>query len=155
MGARAVGLFGLLGAVAALATPWVGALTDKRDARTGSGIMIVITILSFIVYMASAQSLIGLAIGVVLMDIGVQSGHICNQSRIFSMLPEARSRVQTAYMFCYFVGGALGSLIGTWSWSAYQWSGVCLSAIALLVLALAKYFYKGSALTKSLSGATE
>lgn len=155
LGARSVGIFGLLGAVAALATPWVGALTDKRDARTGSGIMIVVTILSFLVFWASAASLVGLAIGVVLMDIGVQSGHICNQSRIFSMLPEARSRVQTAYMFCYFMGGAFGSLIGTWGWSAYQWSGVCLSAIALLILALIKYFYKGSALTNSLSGATE
>ena len=142
LGARSVGLFGLLGAVAALATPWVGALTDKRDARTGSGIMIVVTILSFIVFWASAQSLVGLAIGVVLMDIGVQSGHICNQSRIFSMLPEARSRVQTAYMFCYFMGGAFGSLLGTWGWSAYQWTGVCLSAIALLIVALAKFFFK-------------
>jgi predicted MFS family arabinose efflux permease len=142
LGARAVGLFGLLGAAAALATPWVGALTDRRDARTGSGIMIIATILSFLIFLVSAQSLIGLAIGVIVMDIGVQSGHICNQSRIFSLLPEARSRIQTAYMFCYFLGGALGSLLGTWSWGTFQWSGVCLSAIFLLLLALGRFIVK-------------
>lgn len=142
LGARAVGLFGLLGAAAALATPWVGSLTDRRDARTGSGIMIIVTIISFLIYIASSQSLIGLAIGVIVMDIGVQSGHICNQSRIFSILPEARSRVQTAYMFCYFLGGALGSLLGTWSWSAMGWSGVCLAAMLMLLLALARFIVK-------------
>jgi predicted MFS family arabinose efflux permease len=104
--------------------------------------MIGVTIISFLIYFLSAQSLIGLAIGVVVMDIGVQSGHICNQSRIFSILPEARSRVQTAYMFCYFLGGALGSLIGTWSWSAFQWSGVCVAAIVMLLLALGKFIVK-------------
>jgi predicted MFS family arabinose efflux permease len=135
LGARAVGLFGLLGAAAALLTPWVGALTDKRNPRTGAGIMIGMTILSFLIFLASSHNLIGLAIGVVVMDIGVQSGHICNQTRIFSLLPEARSRIQTAYMFCYFLGGALGSLFGTWSWSIYRWSGVCVSALVMLILA--------------------
>jgi predicted MFS family arabinose efflux permease len=139
LGARAVGLFGLLGAAAALLTPWVGALTDKRNPRTGAGIMIAVTILSFLIFLASSHHLIGLAIGVVVMDIGVQSGHICNQTRIFSLLPEARSRIQTAYMFCYFLGGALGSFFGTWSWSVYRWSGVCASALAMLILALASF----------------
>lgn len=140
LGARAVGLFGLLGAGAAFATPWVGSLTDKRDPRNATGIMIFVTILSFILFMFSEYSLFGLAIGVLVMDIGVQSGHLCNQGRIFALLPDSRSRIQTAYMFCYFTGGALGSYIGTWSWSHYQWKGVCFTAIAMLCLALGRFF---------------
>lgn len=141
LGARAVGLFGLLGAGAALATPWIGSLTDKKDPRNATGIMIFVTILSFILFMVSESSLIGLALGVLIMDIGVQSGHLCNQGRIFALLPDSRSRIQTAYMFCYFTGGAIGSYIGTWSWSHYQWKGVCFTAITMLCLALGKFFF--------------
>lgn len=140
LGARAVGLFGLLGAGAALATPWIGGLTDKKDPRHATGLMMIVTILSFVIFIIAEHSLIGLAIGVLIMDIGVQSGHLCNQGRIFSLLPDSRSRIQTAYMFCYFTGGALGSFIGTWSWSHYQWKGVCLTAITMLSLGLAKFF---------------
>ncbi len=139
LGARAVGLFGLLGAGAALATPWIGSLTDKKDPRNATGIMILVTVSSFLVYLISEHSLIGLAVGVLIMDIGVQAGHLCNQGRIFSILPEARSRIQTAYMFCYFTGGAIGSYIGTWSWGHYQWRGVCFTAIGMLCLALIKF----------------
>lgn len=87
LGARAVGLFGLLGAFAALATPWIGSLTDKKDPRSASGMMIGATILSFGIFYLSGSSLIGLAIGVLVMDIGVQAGHLCNQSRIFALIP--------------------------------------------------------------------
>lgn len=139
LGARTVGLFGLLGAAAALVTPWLGSFTDRNGARKTTGLMIVVTILSFILFNLSATSLIGLSIGVIIMDVGVQSGHLCNQSRIFALIPEARSRIQTAYMFCYFLGGALGSLIGTWSWSHYQWTGVCMTSVVMLSLALMKF----------------
>jgi predicted MFS family arabinose efflux permease len=142
LGARAVGLFGLLGAVAALVTPWVGSLTDKGDARNATGLMIGVTFFSFIIFAISGQSLIGLAIGVIVMDIGVQAGHLCNQSRIFRLLPDARSRIQTAYMFCYFTGGAFGSFIGSWSWTHYQWIGVCASAMVMLAVGFSHFLMK-------------
>ncbi len=135
LGSRAVGIFGLLGAVGVFAAPWVGSLADKRDPRRSVGIMIAVTFLSFVIFIFSGTSLIGLGIGVLVMDIGVQAGHISNQSRIFALLPHARSRVQTVYMFCYFVGGAAGSWLGTLGWSQNQWTGVCLSAMGLLAVA--------------------
>jgi predicted MFS family arabinose efflux permease len=144
LGARAVGLFGLLGAGAALATPWIGSLTDKKDPRSATGIMIGVTIISFAIFLLSGSSLIGLAIGVLVMDIGVQAGHLCNQSRIFALIPEARSRIQTAYMFCYFAGGAFGSFIGSWAWTHYQWTGVCGAALAMLSVALVRFFMRST-----------
>lgn len=143
LGARTVGLFGLLGAAAALVSPWLGSFTDRKGARQTTGIMILVTIGSFVIFNFSSTSLVGLAIGVIVMDVGVQAGHLCNQSRIFALLPEARSRVQTAYMFCYFLGGAIGSLLGTWSWSQFQWTGVCLTSIVMLSLALLKFHRPG------------
>jgi predicted MFS family arabinose efflux permease len=141
LGARSVGLYGLLGAAAAGASPLIGALSDKGDPRRTTGIMIVLTLFSFLVFGLSAESLIGLGIGVLLMDIGVQGGHISNQTRIFALIPEAQSRIQTAYMFFYFAGGALGSLVGTWAWSRWNWVGVCGAAACLLLVALARFVF--------------
>jgi len=139
LGARAVGIYGLLGAVAAGFTPVVGGLVDRHPARKVTGIMMALTLFSFLVFGLSASSLVGIGIGVILMDVGVQGGHVSNQSRILSLIPGAQSRLQTAYMFFYFLGGAIGSYLGTVSFGHYGWSGVCCSAGLLMVLGLLRY----------------
>jgi predicted MFS family arabinose efflux permease len=80
--------------------------------------------------------LIGLGVGVVLLDIGVQTGHISNQTRIYNVFPEARSRANTVYMVSYFTGGALGSTLGNLGWNLAGWFGVCAVGAVLLVPAL-------------------
>ena len=69
----------------------------------------------------------------------MQLGHVTNQGRIFRLVPSAQSRLQTAYMFCYFVGGGLGSALGAWAWSHFGWAGVCGAAVAMLSLAGLRY----------------
>lgn len=133
LGARAVGLFGLLGAAGALTAPIIGRLSDKKSPRSAIMIGFILMALSFILYMTLGKnSLIALSIGVLLMDIGLQGSHVSNQSRVFSLIPEARSRLNTAYMFSYFLGGALGSWLGSISWGLYGWTGVCTSALLMI-----------------------
>ena len=139
LGSRAVGLYGLLGAAAALLAPSVGSITDKHNPRNVTGMMFALTILSFLIFLFSGQNLFGIAMGVLLMDIGVQSGHVSNQGRIFGLLPNAHSRLQTAYMFWYFTGGAFGSWIASLAWSHYYWGGVCGVALLLLVAGMVRY----------------
>lgn len=134
LGPRAVGLFGLLGAGAALLSPVVGSFMDRSEPRRVTGYMFGAIFLSFALFWASERSLIGIALGVLFMDIAVQAGHISNQTRVFRLLPEARSRLQTVYMFAYFTGGALGSLIGSWAWDHFGWAGVCVSAMGMMVV---------------------
>lgn len=135
LGARAVGLFGLLGAAGALTAPVIGRLSDKKSPRSAIMVGFVLMASSFIIYITLGQnSLIALSVGVLLMDIGLQGSHVSNQSRVFSLIPEARSRLNTAYMFSYFIGGALGSWLGTWSWSLYGWTGVCSSALVMIFI---------------------
>ena len=50
------------------------------------------------------SSLAALLAGIVILDLGVQATQILNQSVIFRLRPEARSRLNTAYMTCYFAG---------------------------------------------------
>ena len=78
----------------------------------------------------------GMVVGVILLDLGAQSAHVSNQSRIYAIRPEARSRMNTAYMVAYFVGGSLGSYGGAWGWGRGGWGGVCLVGLGMTVAGL-------------------
>jgi predicted MFS family arabinose efflux permease len=97
---------------------------------------------SFILMGFIGRYFAGLIISVVLMDLGIQIAHVSNQTRIYSIDPSARSRLNMVYMFCYFVGGALGSYLGAVCWHHAGWCGVCSFGAVILCLAiLAESFY--------------
>jgi predicted MFS family arabinose efflux permease len=136
MGSGVAGEFGLVGAFGALAAGFMGRLSDKMDAYKLSGFTIVLIIVSFIVFIFSGYSIVGLVIGVILLDMGVQATHISNQSIIFALHPSARNRINTIYMVSYFIGGSLGTFLATIVWNNYQWNGVCAIGLFLSVTTL-------------------
>ena len=142
-GSDVAGLFGLVGVVGALAASYVGKLADRVDARIITGVMIAASLLSFVIFWVFGQMLWGLIIGVILLDLGTQGAHISNQTRVFSLNAQARSRLNTIYMVVYFIGGSLGSLLGAYAWSIAHWNGVCAVGTLLLVVALVVYGVRG------------
>ncbi len=142
-GSDVAGLFGLIGATGALGAPLVGRLADKHGPRTTLLLALYIEAVSFPLMGLFGNNLWGLALGAIVMDLGVQAGHVSNQTRIYALDPKARSRLNTVYMVCYFAGGALGSYGGSLGWAWGGWWGVCGFALlpmaaALWVCALAK-----------------
>jgi hypothetical protein len=75
-------------------------------------------------------------VAVVLLDIGNRSGLVANQSAILALRAEARSRLNTALMGCYFLGGAFGSQLAQHATRDHQWSGLALTGICLGTAAL-------------------
>lgn len=138
-GSEVAGLFGLVGVVGAMAAPIAGKLADRGSARRTVGLAVVITLSSFLVFWLLGYQLWGLIIGVVLLDLGVQSGHVTNQARIYTLPPETHSRLISIYMVSYFFGGALGSFLGAYGWSIARWSGVCAVGLLMLVIAFLAY----------------
>lgn len=139
LGAQAAGLFGLVGAAGALASPLAGRLVDTRSPRSLLQLATVIILVAYLIFWVWGLHLAGLVIGVILMDVGVQMGHVSNQTRVFSLLPGAQSRLNTVYMVAYFCGGSIGSYLGAWGWQLAQWHGVCLVGLSLTGL-LTLYF---------------
>jgi predicted MFS family arabinose efflux permease len=135
-GSDVAGLFGLVGMAGALAATVIGKVADRRDPRFANGITLVITLISFVLMWIAGQWLWGLIIGTVLLDLGTQGNQVTSQARIYSLGSGARNRLNTVYMFCYFVGGSLGSLLATFGWSVGKWNGVSIVACAFLVIAL-------------------
>nr|WP_294793880.1 MFS transporter [uncultured Mucilaginibacter sp.] len=136
LGSDVAGLFGLAGAFGALAVSNIGRLTDKKSPYKIATITIVALLLSFVIYYFSGYSMVGMIIGVILMDMGLQGTHLCNQTIIFANNPAARNRINTVYMVSYFGGGAVGTFLGTQLWYRYQWTGVCLLGIIVSAITL-------------------
>jgi predicted MFS family arabinose efflux permease len=135
-GSSAAGLFGLVGAAGALCAPLVGRFADRRGPRFTILLALLTTLASFLLLGAFGKIMAGLIAGVVLLDVGVQSGHVANQTRIYALDANARSRLNTVYMFCYFTGGSLGSWLGAIFWEYKGWTAVCALGIAVMAIAL-------------------
>jgi predicted MFS family arabinose efflux permease len=139
-GSEVTGLFGLIGIVGAAAAPLVGRLADRSSPRLTVGFGIIITTIAFIAFWWLGHHLWGLIIGVILLDLGVQSTQVSNQARIYSLPSEMHSRLNALYVMFYFVGGALGSFLGAYGWSRWQWNGVCGLSLVMLTVALVAFF---------------
>ncbi|HKN15340.1 MAG TPA: MFS transporter [Candidatus Sulfotelmatobacter sp.] len=145
-GSGVAGLFGLVGAAGAVCAPFIGRMADRYGARRNVLVSLIVTLVSFVVLYLFGRHMPGLIVGVVLLDIGVQAGHVSNQTRIYALLPEARSRLNMVYMVCYFSAGALGSYAGSVLWQHFGWAGVCGLGCLLLLTGCVAY---GSTLQKN------
>ena len=143
------GLFGLIGAFGALAAGVMGRLSDRMDAYKLSTFTLLLIILSFILFIFSGYNVVGLIIGVIVMDMGVQATHISNQTLIFALKPEARNRINTIYMVTYFLGGSAGTFLATQLWKSYQWNGVCAIGCVLSIITLFIHFLSHTRANKS------
>lgn len=123
-GSGVTGAFGLFGIAGALAAVVVGKLNDKLSKNSIILFSVFLLLVSWLVFLFSAHSIIGLIVGVIVVDLGLQALHITNQSIIFSKNPEARNRVNTIYMVGFFVGGAIGTMLGASAWEHFGWTGV-------------------------------
>ncbi|HTY91546.1 MAG TPA: MFS transporter [Methanocella sp.] len=139
MSAEVAGLFGLVGVVGAAAAPIAGRIADQRSPRFTIWIGMAVVILSFLCFLVFGFSIWGLIVGVILLDLGVQSCQISNQARIHALGDESRNRLNTIYMVAYFIGGALGSFLASYGYSAFGWYGVCAVGLITQAIALAAH----------------
>lgn len=142
LGAGVAGSFGLIGAAGALVAPLAGRLADRRGVRwvltAGMSTLAFSYVLLWAaerVQMPFAAHITVLVIGVIVLDMGAQFTQVGNQTRIFGLVPSARSRLNTVYMTVYFAGAAIGSAVSAAVWVRYQWNGVCALAIGFVALA--------------------
>ncbi|MGA2835015.1 MAG: MFS transporter [Acidimicrobiales bacterium] len=136
-GAATIGLFGLVGAAGALCANLAGRWADRGLTRLTTFVFAVLVAVSFLPLWLGGHDLTSMIVGVVILDVGVQGIQVTNQSIIYRLAPDARSRINSAYMVCYFVGGALGSAVGSRIYGSDRWAGVCLLGAGIGAVAVA------------------
>ncbi|WP_405783052.1 MFS transporter [Streptomyces sp. NBC_00859] len=133
--AAAIGLFGLLGAAGAACAQPAGRLQDKGVAHAATGVLLLVVGAAWALT-AGGGNLVLLIAGILVLDIGVQGVHVLNQARIYGYPARIRSRVTTAYMTSYFLGGSVGGALGVSLYTAAGWGGVCAAGGVLTAAAL-------------------
>lgn len=139
-----IGLFGIAGAAGALAAPLVGKLSDGNNPRKNLMIGFMLQIISIALFYFTGSHLYLFVIGIVLIDIGQQAIHVTNQTRIYTLIPEARNRLNTIFMSVSFIGASCGSALGLWLWDEGGWSLFCygMSGIILINILIYKFYGK-------------
>jgi predicted MFS family arabinose efflux permease len=135
-----IALFALAGAGGALSAPLAGRFADRGLSRVLTvGAMLTLAVTSYASGLAADwHMLMALVVLTVLFDAAVQTNQITSQRLIFLGPQETRGRVNAIYMTINFIGGAIGSMLGTityhWGgWTATATTG-CLIGIVLLAI---------------------
>lgn len=131
-----IGLFGLAGLVGALTAQGAGRLADRGLARAATACFWLAISAGWILLDFGGSSVVPLIAGLLVLDLGVQGQHITNQSVIYALRPEARSRLTTAYMTGNFIAAALGSGLASALWDFGGWDAVSAVGLATTVIAL-------------------
>lgn len=142
LGPAVAGGFGLVGVAGVLIAPVAGRMADRHGSRWVATLGICTLVASYLLLWVAVRAptstmhhLLLLGVGVVILDGGVQLTMVANQTRIFGLVPEARSRLNTVYMVVYFSGAAFGSWLSSLAWAHFKWNGVC--GLALIFMGLA------------------
>lgn len=129
------GTIGLVGIGGAFATPIIGRIIDKKGANLASILCMNLSLVSFLIFILSGSSLTAIIIGSLLVTMGTQANQVACQAKIFQLSEEKRSRLNGIYMVSTFLGGALGSYLGTLAWSHFKWMGVCSVGFIMVLFA--------------------
>ncbi len=114
-----------------------GKFHDRGLSVPVTGAALALGIVSLVVAGLGQTSIIVLLIAILAFDIATQASLILNQTRLLSINPATRSRMNTAFVTGNFIGGALGSALAGVLWQAGGWPAVLLGGAAALTVALA------------------
>ena len=131
-----IGALGLCGLAGASTVVFISGYIRKYGARffslAGGCVILAAWLLAF----WGDGSYLWLIIAILLIDAGMQSVHLANQTSVVALDESAINRVNTVYMTIYFLGGSAGTFVSGLCWQHFGWTGVVGAGIAFAVASL-------------------
>ena len=123
------GAFGLAGAAGAMAAPLAGSIADRigpaRVTIVGAGLVTVSFALMFLLPALPISAQLALIVlSTIGFDLGVQATLVAHQTLVYSLAPEARSRLNALLFTVVFIGMATGAALGSLALARWGWNGV-------------------------------
>ncbi|MWK38099.1 MFS transporter [Actinomadura sp. J1-007] len=137
IGPTGIGLFGLVAAASALASPYAGRAAERLGRRGALAALIGMVIAGWLVLLPGGTGLGWLVAGVVVLDVGVWGNQAASQTVLLAGDPAAHNRLNTLYFTLRFLGIALGSLLGSVAWARGGWPAVAAVGLASAAAGLA------------------
>ena len=131
----------LAGVAGAIAPPFAGRLADHGHSKLGTGLAMLLGMIAFLVSDIALTSdralgITAIVAAAIVLDFAVSANLVFGQRAIYALGAEQRGRINGLFMATFFVGGAIGSAISGWTYSAHGWLGCSVVGAGLTVMAL-------------------
>ncbi|MEE4350329.1 MAG: MFS transporter [Pacificimonas sp.] len=122
-------------------TPYLGRVADRMGAEKARMFAALTQIPGVILLWFAGASLPILVIAIVSFNLVGPLVDVCGRMTFLSEPPEIRTRLMTVYIMLMFIGGGLGSWLGTIAYDWAGWTGTCMLALtfSLSMIALSAF----------------
>lgn len=111
----------------------VGKYIPRYGTERINALGVALQTLAWIIMALFQNYYIGIILGIVIIDVGMQCVQLSNQSATMGLCPEAASRMNAIYMVCYFIGGSLGTFLAGTMWSVCGWYGTVATGLFMIL----------------------
>ena len=115
---------------------WRKILLHCRRMRHVVCMVVGILLFAWLLAFWGNDSYLWMIIAILLIDAGMQSIHLSNQTSVVALDASAINRVNTVYMTIYFLGGSAGTFVSGLFWQHYGWTGVVGVGVAFTAASL-------------------
>lgn len=129
-GTDVVGYLAAIAAVSILSTPRLGRWADAVGARRARFLFAVVQLAGIALFWPLGGSIWGLLVPLVIVNLVGPAVDVTGRMTFLSLEPDLRTRLTTVYIVIMFIGGGLGSVLGTAVYDVSGWGGVCALLVA-------------------------
>ncbi|EAL22725.1 hypothetical protein CNBB1730 [Cryptococcus deneoformans B-3501A] len=139
-----IGLFGLLGLIAALLSPLWGYLIDQVHPYLAQLVGIWVCLISMIIGLTAAKvNVSAVCIAIAFYDVGQQLNQLGNGYRVAGIDPNARARLNGCNLLALFAGQTSGTAIMTKIYNSHGWYPTAGTAVAFLGVGMLALLLRG------------
>lgn len=134
-----VGYLAGVAAVSVFTTPRLGQWADRVGPRKSRIAAAMVQFVGIALFFPLGFSIWGVLVPLFLVNLVGPTVDVTGRMTLFALEPEIRTRLTTSYIVTMFIGGAIGSALGTAVYDFGGWAGICalLAAMSCCVVALA------------------
>ncbi len=136
VGPTGAGLIGIPGSAGILVSRAAGRWVDRTGFMPVVLTGVCAMLAAWIVMGFGLWTVIAVVIGAILLDCGLRTAMVANQTMINFAAPESRSRVNTLFGLHVWSGNALGAFLMSWAFAHSGWLAVCGVALTAAMIAL-------------------
>lgn len=138
-GTDSVGYLAGIAAISIFSTPRLGRWADRIGARRARVVAALVQLAGVALFYPLGGGIAGLLVPLLLVNMVGPSIDVTGRMTFLALAPDIRTRLTTSYIVVMFLGGAIGSALGTAVYDAGGWAGTCalLLGMSLCVVSLA------------------
>jgi predicted MFS family arabinose efflux permease len=136
VGPTTAGLIGIPGAAGILVARPAGRWMDRAGVMPVVLAGIFSMLAAWIAMGFGVWSIAAVVVGAMLLDCGLRTAMVANQTLVNSAVPDSRARANTLFGLHVWSGNAVGAFLMSWTFAHFGWLAVCGVAMSATVIAL-------------------